>query len=489
MKEENQLIAQRKQKLKNLIGSGIDPYPSSFNKKHYSLEVLQEYKKLKRDGKSKKRVSVAGRIMTMRGMGKAGFAHLQDHLGQIQVYVREDEVGKDTYKIFSKADLGDIIGVEGVVFRTKQGEISIWVKKLTLLCKSLRPLPEKWHGLKDTELRYRQRYVDLIVNPNVKEIFVMRSKIIDAMREFLVKRDFIEVETPILQPIYGGTNARPFKSLLNNLKMDVYMRISNELYLKRLITGGYEKIFEFSTDFRNEGIDSTHNPEFLQMETMWAYADYKDNMKFTEDMIEFIAKKALKKTTVSFQGEKINLKKPFKRISIADALKRFEKIDVNKLNEKQIRDLLKKKKIEHKKDTSWGWGVALLFEELVEKKLIQPTIVYDYPIETSQLAKVKKSDPRFGERFELYINGWEIGNSYSELNDPSVLRENWKDQEKKAQKGDSEAQRMDQDFLRALEVGMPPTSGLGVGVDRLVMIFTDSSSIKDVILFPFMKKE
>ncbi len=489
MKEDNQLIRQRLQKLNNLRDRGINPYPSKFDQKNHAKDIVEKFKKLKDDQKTKNKVSIAGRIMTFRNMGKAGFAHIQDVTGQIQVYAREDEIGKEAYKTFSKSDLGDIVGVEGTVFKTKRGEVSVWIKKFELLTKNLRPLPEKWHGLSDIEARYRQRYVDLIVNPEVKEIFQKRSKIIHAMRDFLINEGFIEVETPILQPIYGGTNAKPFKSFLHNLKMDVYMRISNELYLKRLIVGGYEKIFEFSYDFRNEGIDSTHNPEFLQMETMWAYADYQDNVKLCERMIKFIVRSVSKNYKTKFRNETLDFGKPFAKLSMVEALKKYAKIDVNKLKINDLKNLLKKHKIEHDPNISWGWAVAYLFEGLVEDKLIQPTIIYDYPVETSPLAKINEKDNRFVERFELYINGWEMANSYSELNDPEVLKDNLKKQEKMAKGGDEEAQRIDIDFLNALEIGMPPTSGLGIGIDRLVMVLTDSESIKDVIFFPFMKPE
>lgn len=480
-------IEQRTKKLDDLKKLGIKLYPSRFNKKHSAMEIIESNKKLKKNQRTAKKVSVAGRIMTMRIMGKAGFIHIQDSTGQIQIYAREDDLGSDKYKLFLKLDLGDIIGVEGFVFRTKKGEISVWVKELVLLAKNLKPLPEKWHGLKDTELRYRQRYVDLIVNQEVRELFLKRSKIINAMKEFLLNNGFVEVETPILQPVYGGTNAKPFKSYLNNLKMDVYMRISNELYLKRLIVGGYEKIFEFSVDFRNEGIDSTHNPEFLQMETMWAYADYGDNMKFAEEMIKFIAKK-VGKSKIVYDKNKLEFSKRWKKISMVDSIKEYIKINVNKKSLDELKLLLDEYNIEFKKDISWGECVNLLFEEFVEEKLIQPTIIYDYPVETSPLAKPSK-DARFAERFEIFINGWEVGNSYSELNDPIILRDTWEKQEEMAKEGDTEAQRMDEDFLNALAIGMPPTSGLGVGVDRLVMILTGSLSIKDVIFFPFMKPE
>jgi len=487
MKEENQLIAQRKIKLKNLIKLGIDPYPSGFNKLNNAIEIINKYKKLKKEEKTKNKISIAGRIMTFREIGKASFAHIQDSTGQIQIYARENDLGKENYKLFTKLDLGDIIGITGFIFRTKKGEISVWIKKFQLLTKNLYPLPEKWHGLKDAEIRYRQRYLDLIVNPQVKETFLKRSKIISSIREFLTKHGFIEVETPILQPIYGGTNARPFKSFLHNIKIDVYMRISNEMYLKRLIVGGYEKIFEFSPDFRNEGIDATHNPEFLQMETMWAYANYKNNIKLCEKMLKYIIKKVFNKNKIIYNKTTIDFGKPFAKISMLDALKKYANIDAEKLNISELRNLLAKHNIEHENNASWGNATALLFEELVEDKLIQPTIIHDYPKETSPLAKIKASDPRFVERFELYINGWEIANSYSELNDPELLRKNWEEQELRAKGSDEESQPMDKDFLRALEIGLPPTSGLGIGIDRLVMILTNSPSIKEVIFFPFMK--
>jgi len=485
MEAENQLIEQRLQKLKALYEKGINPYPYKFDKKNNAGEILEKFAKLKKEEHTQSKVSVAGRIMTFRPMGKAGFLHLQDETGKIQVYAREDKLGKN-YEIFRKLDLGDIIGVHGLIFRTKMGEITIEAEKIELLCKSLRPLPEKWHGLKDIEARYRQRYLDLIVNPEVKKTFILRGLIIKHMREFLESRGFIEVDTPVLQPIYGGTNARPFKSVLHELKMPVYLRISNELYLKRLVVGGFEKIFEFSKDFRNEGIDSTHNPEFTLMETMWAYADYKDNMDLFEEMVEDIAKKVLGTTKIEYRGEKIDVKRPWKRMSVAESLIKIAGIDVEKMPDKELKKLLDEKKIEHE-HFSRGTAYQLLFEELVEKKLVQPTIIYDFPHETCVLAKQKRENKFFAERFEPYIFGWELGNSYTEENNPAILKSEWEKQEMKHAKGDEEAQRMDRDFIKALEHGLPPVSGLGVGVDRLVMIFTGSESIKDVILFPFMR--
>lgn len=489
MQPEEQLIRQRLEKLNLLKQLGQSPYAYNYKKTHLIKDILEKFKNLKKEEKTNKKVSITGRIVSLRIMGKASFGHTQDQSGRIQFYIREED-SSENYKVFKKLDIGDIIGIEGTVFRTKRGEISVWTKKIRLLTKCLRPLPEKWHGLQDVEIRYRQRYLDLIVNPEVKEVFYKRSQIINSIREFLIKKGYIEVETPILQSIYGGTNARPFESKLNALNMKVYMRISNELYLKRLLVGGYEKIFEFSQDFRNEGIDKTHNPEFLLMETMWCYADYKDNMDLTEELIEYIAKKVLKTTKIEYQGKKIDLKRPWKRMRMTEAIKEYAKIDVERLKDNELKDILEKHKIEcNKDDFSKGIAIELIFKNLVEHHLIQPTLIYDYPVETSPLAKKNREDLRFVERFEPFINGWEIGNSYSELNDPKELELNWKKQESKLQKGNIEAQRLDKDFIRALEYGMPPASGLGIGVDRLVMLLTNSESIRDVILFPFMKPE
>lgn len=489
MLPEEQLRKQRIEKLNSLIELKQNPYDYSYKKTHNADEILEKFRSLKKEEKTSKKASVAGRIMTLRVMGKASFGNLQDQFGRIQFYIKEED-NPENYKIFKKLDLGDIIGIEGTVFRTKMGEITIWCKKIRLLTKCLHPLPEKWHGLQDIETRYRQRYLDLIVNPDVKNIFNKRSQIINTIREFLVKRGYIEVETPILQPIYGGTNARPFESKLNALGMKVYMRISNELYLKRLLVGGYEKIFEFSQDFRNEGIDKTHNPEFLQMETMWCYADYKDNMDLAEELIEYIVKKVHNSTKVEYQGKKIDFKRPWKRMTLFEAIKHYSDVDVEKCSDDELKNILNKNHIDYNSDEfSRISAIENMFEHFVEKNLVQPTIIYDYPAETSPLAKKSRKDSRFAERFEPFINGWEIGNSYSELNNPRELEQNWKRQESEHQKGDAEAQRLDKDFIRALEFGMPPASGLGIGVDRLIMLLTNSESIRDVIFFPFMKPE
>lgn len=487
--DENQLIKVRKAKLEDLRKLGVNPYAYKFDKKHYSSDVIDENKKLKKDGKSKKTVVLAGRIVSLRPMGKVGFGHLLDVKGQIQFYVKEDEIGKDSYKIFNKLDMGDIIGVTGTVFRTKKGEISVWVKKLELLTKGLRALPEKWHGLKDPELRYRQRYVDLIVNPEVKEVFLKRSMIIKNIRDFLINESYTEVETPILQPIYGGTSARPFESYLNALNMKVYMRISNELYLKRLITGGYEKIFEFSPDFRNEGVDKTHNPEFLQMETMRAYANYEDNMEFLQKMLVAVVKNVLKSTRIKYQESVIDFKLPWKKMTMIEAIKRHADVDMKDISLDKAKHAARKLNVEINDKMKIGEILNAIFEEKVQPNLVQPTIIYDYPVDISPLAKRKEKDENFVERFELFVNGWEIANVYSELNDPEELRKNFEEQMNKLKEGDLEAQPFDRDFLRCLEYGMPPTSGIGIGIDRLVMLLTNSPSIREVIFFPFLRPE
>jgi lysyl-tRNA synthetase, class II len=489
MAESNEYVEQRLKKLDELRESGIEVYPYSYNKTHNASEILEKYTGLDEGEETKDSVSVAGRIMTLRSMGKAGFAHIQDETGKIQIYVRKDEISEESFNVFSKIDLGDIIGIKGTVFRTKKGEVSIRVKEFVLLSKCVRPLPEKWHGLKDKEARYRKRYLDLITNPEVKKTFVDRTKIINAIKEFLVDRGFLEVDTPVLQPVYGGASARPFKSFLNELKMDVYMRVSNELYLKRLIVGGFEKVFEFSKDFRNEGIDRTHNPEFMMMECYWAYADYQDVMKLTEDCYEFVAKKVFGTTEFNYQGNKIDVKAPWERITMKDAIKKFTKIDVDALDDADLKKALKENNVELAGDYKRGYATIALFEDLVEDKLVQPTFVIDHPKESTPLCKVKRGDDEMIERFEPYICGMEIGNAYSELNDPIKQKELLEEQALMLKKGDDEANPMDEDFVESMEYGMPPTGGLGLGIDRMVMLMTDSPSIRDVILFPFMRPE
>ena len=488
MARKEEIVKEREKKIKELRKQKINPYPYRFDKSHDNLVLQRKFRKLKAGKTTRKKVKIAGRVKVIRDIGKLIFVEVEDFSGKIQIQLQKSETPDKVMSFFKKyIDAGDFIGVDGKIIRTNRGELSVLVDKLELLSKSLLPLPEKWHGLQDKEERYRKRYLDLIMNPEIKEVFVKRQETINAIREFLVKKGYLEVDTPVLQPIYGGTNARPFETELNALKMKVYLRVSNELYLKRLIAGGYEKIFEFSKDFRNEGIDATHNPEFTLMETMCAYSSYKENMDLVEEMLEFVAKKVTGKTKINYQGKIINFKRPWKRISMLDSIKKYAKINVKKLSDEKLKDKIKQLGI---KLDGFSRGVAIeeIFSELVEEHLIQPTIVYDYPFETCGLAKPKQDNPEYAERFEPYINGWELGNVYSELNDPRVLEEYWKKQEK-ASKKDVEAQRLDEDFLNALKVGMPPTSGVGIGVDRLVMLLTDSASIRDVILFPFMKPE
>jgi len=487
-------IEERRTKLAKLRKKD-DPYKRRFGKTHMIGEIEEKAKKLKPGAKlAKAKVAVAGRVRSIRKHGRLVFADLQDSSGKIQLFLEEKTLGPSKFGFFDGfLNTGDIIGAKGSVFRTKRGELSVWVEDFELLTKSLLPFPKEWFGLRDKELRYRKRHVDLILNPDVRKTFDTRSKIMQAIREFMAGKGFVEVETPILQPIYGGAAARPFESRLNALDMKVYMRISNELYLKRLIVGGYEKIFEFSRDFRNEGIDKLHNPEFTQVETMWAFADYNDNMKFCEEMVSFMARKVLGKTKLVYQGTVIELKPPWKRVRFIDAIKEHAKIDFEKLEKfedaKKVAGKLGIDETKLAKCETWGEVAILVFEEMVQPKLIQPTIVYDYPAEAAGLAKIKKDDPRFAESFEPIINGWEMGLSYCEENDPERLRAYWQEAEKEFRRGDEEAQRFDEDFVEALEYGMPPTSGLGVGIDRLAMLLTDSLSIRDVILFPFMRPE
>ncbi|NQU99024.1 lysine--tRNA ligase [Candidatus Woesearchaeota archaeon] len=490
MEPEDNLIKERLRKLKDIKDAGINPYSYKYDQKHKAVDLQAKFKKLKKEEKTRTNVSVAGRIKVLRRMGKATFADLQDGTGNIQLYFKQDDLGKKNYKFLKKLDIGDIIGAKGTIFKTRMGEVTVYVKKYELLTKSLRPLPEKYHGFKDVEARYRQRYLDLIFNPEVKETFIKRTKIYDAMREFLVKDGFIEVETPTLQPIYGGATAKPFITKHNALDMNLYLRIADELYLKRLIVGGFEKVFEFCTDFRNEGIDTKHNPEFGMMETMSAYDDYEDSMKRVERMIVFIAKKVVGTTKIKYQGKTINLKPPYKRVKMVDAVKKETGHDFLKIKSiAEARKIAKKLKVDITPDMGIGAILAEICDEKCEDKFIQPTILYDYPKEVSSLAKQTKKNPDFTERFELIICGMEFGNMYSELNDPQVLKKNWKKAEERGKKGDEEAEKMDEDFIRALEYGMPPTSGIGIGMDRLVMLLTDSSSIRDVILFPTLRPE
>jgi len=485
------LISERLKKLEGLKKVGIEPFGYRFERTHRIKDIIDKFSTIKTGEKlENKKVKIAGRIRAIRIHGKAGFADIEDMSGRIQTYIKIDSVGKKMYNIFEKLlDVGDFLGIEGFIFKTKKGELSIWVEKFEVLSKALRPLPSEWFGLKDVEIRYRQRYLDLLMNPKVKKTFLVRSKIIDAMREFLKNKGFVEVETPVLQPIPGGAAARPFITYHNALGINLYLRIAPELYLKRLIVGGFEKVFEICTNFRNEGIDRRHNPEFTMMEFYWAYADYKDNMKLTEEMITYIVKKVLGKLKVTYQGKKIDFTPPWKRITMMDAIKEYVGIDIKDKPKDELLKISKQKGLDIDETVSKGEIIGTLFEELVEKKLIQPTFVFDHPVEVCPLAKRKRDDPSLIERFEVFVGGLEIVNAYTELNDPIDQKDRFIEQAEKRAKGDEEAHMMDEDFITALEYGMPPTTGNGVGIDRLVMLLTDSPSIRDVILFPTLKPE
>ncbi|MFC1697350.1 lysine--tRNA ligase [Nanoarchaeota archaeon] len=486
--DTNRLIQERMRKLKEIRELGINPYPYSYEVTHHAKQIHEEFEKLKPEEKTKSKVSVAGRIMLMRPMGKAAFMHIQDQSGKIQLYLRQDDIGKDKIKFLKKLDVGDYIGVKGTIFKTKTGEVTIYVDDYELLCKTLRPLPEKFHGLKDTELRYRKRYLDLIMNPDVKQVFIKRAKVIQKIRDYFNERSYLEVETPILQPIYGGANARPFKSHLNALNMDVFLRVSNELYLKRLLVGGFERVYEFAKDFRNEDIDRTHNPEFSMVEYYQAYADYNEIMDLTEDLIVSVAEEVFGKLKFQYEDKTINFKKPWKRMTMRKALIKHAQIDVDKLTDDELKDLLRSYAINYEGDYTKGLATQLLFEELVEDKLIQPTFITDHPIETTPLCKpLRKGDQMIVERFELFIAGMEFANAYSELNDPILQRKLLEDQAKQLRAGSEEAHPMDEDFIECIEYGMPPTGGCGIGVDRLIILLTENLSIRDVLLFPFMK--
>ncbi len=482
----NHILRARRDKLSELQGAGEDPFLiTKFDQREHSLEIREHPEAF--EGKT---VSVAGRILSKRVMGKASFLHLQDREGKIQVYVTRDSLGEDRYRGFKKLDIGDLIGVEGFVFTTKMGEISIHAEKLTLLSKSLYPLPEKFHGLQDTDVRYRQRYVDLIMNEDSRAVFVKRSRIIHEIRSFLADRDFIEVETPMLVDNAGGAAARPFETHYNALDEDVKLRISLELYLKRLIIGGLERVFEIGRVFRNEGLDTRHNPEFTLMELYQAYTDYNGMMELTESLFRHIAEKVCGTSLISYQGTEIDLGKPFRRLTMTEAVKEATGIDFDEIKElEEARRLAKERNIPFEERHGIGDIENLFFEEFCEEKLIQPTFVMDHPVEISPLTKRKPEDPSKVERFELYIYGREMCNAYSELNDPIDQRERFLAQDALAAAGDEEANHTDEDFLHAMEIGMPPTGGIGYGIDRLVMLFTDTPAIRDVLLFPTLKSQ
>lgn len=480
----NEMLQIRRQKLKELQDQGKNPFLiEKFNPDHHTTDITDNY-----DEFEGKEVTVAGRIMSKRGHGKISFMDIQDMKGRIQILSKIDELGEEAYKIISYLDMGDIIGVEGEVFKTQSGEISIKAKKLTLLSKSLQILPEKWHGLKDPDLRYRQRYVDLIVNPEVKETFLLRNKIIRKIREYLDNLGYLEVETPILGNIAGGANARPFLTHHNALNIDMSLRIANELYLKRLIVGGFDKVYEMGKMFRNEGMDTRHNPEFTNIELYEAYADYNDMMEITENLVAYVAKEVLGTTKVEYQGKTIDFTPPWKRIKMQDAVKEHTGVDFDKINtDEKALEVAKEHKLEIKPGMTRGHVISEMFEEFCEQYMDQPTFIIGHPVEISPLAKRNPDDPRITNRFEAFANCWEIANAFSELNDPIDQRERFEEQLRQKEYGDDEAHPMDEDFLNAIEVGLPPTGGLGIGVDRLIILLTNQASIRDVIFFPTMK--
>ncbi len=484
LNELSEVLKVRRLKLQELQQSNKDPFRIiKYNVTHNSKDIIENFESM--EGAN---VSAAGRIMSKRGMGKASFCDLQDREGKIQLYVKVDEVGAEAYEEFKKFDIGDIVGVEGTVFKTHKGEISIKVEKIILLAKSLRPLPEKWHGLKDVDLRYRQRYVDLIINPEVRKTFVLRSKIIKAIRKFLDDRGFLEVDTPILNTIQGGANAKPFITHHNTLDMDLYLRIAPELYLKRLIVGGLEKVYEMGRMFRNEGMSIKHNPEFTMMEVYEAYNDYKGMMELTENLISTVAQEVLGTTKIMYQGQEIDLTTPWTRMTMREAVLKYSGVDFDQITtDEEARAAARAKKLHVDDKLTKGEVMSLMFEELAEEHLVQPTFIMDYPVEISPLTKRKPDRPELTERFELFITGREMANAYSELNDPIDQKERFLQQVSKRESGDEEASMMDDDYINALEYGLPPTGGLGIGVDRLIMLLTDSYSIRDILLFPTMK--
>ncbi|NYE09345.1 lysyl-tRNA synthetase class 2 [Bacillus niacini] len=488
--ELNDQLRVRREKMNTMRDNGLDPFGKRFERSHSIVELVEQYGELEKEDLETKNVEVtiAGRMMTKRGKGKAGFANIQDLTGQIQVYVRVDAIGAEAYEVFDSSDLGDIIGVTGTLFKTKVGELSVKVQNYTFLTKALRPLPDKFHGLKDVEQRYRQRYLDLIVSQESRETFITRSKIIQAMRRYLDDNGYLEVETPMMHSIAGGASARPFITHHNALDMELYMRIAIELHLKRLIVGGLEKVYEIGRVFRNEGVSTRHNPEFTMIELYEAYADYQDIMSLTENLIAHIAQEVLGTTTVQYGEYEVNLKPEWKRLHMVDAIKEYTGVDFWKeMSVEEARALAKEHGVEITEHMLYGHIVNEFFEQKVEEKLIQPTFIYGHPVEISPLAKKNEEDPRFTDRFELFIVAREHANAFTELNDPIDQRERFEAQLKEREQGNDEAHEMDEDFVEALEYGMPPTGGLGIGIDRLVMLLTNSPSIRDVLLFPLMR--
>ncbi len=495
MSEEiNDQINVRREKMQQLIDLGMDPFGSKYERTAYSSDLKEEWDAFSKEELAEKEdqseTMIAGRLMTKRGKGKAGFAHIQDINGQIQIYVRKDQVGEADFEIWQQADLGDIVGVKGVMFKTNTGELSVKAQEFTLLTKALRPLPDKYHGLKDVEERYRRRYLDLITSEDSKETFIKRSKIIQEMRNYLNQRNFLEVETPMMHTIAGGAQARPFVTHHNALDMELFMRIAIELHLKRLIVGGLEKVYEIGRVFRNEGISTRHNPEFTMIELYEAYADFNDIMDLTEEMVAHIAKNINGTTVVEYGGEEIDLTPRWKRVHMVEAVKEKTGVDFYSVeSDEEAHALAKEHGIEVRDNMQYGHILNEFFEQKVEETLIQPTFVYGHPVEISPLAKQNADDPRFTDRFELFIVGREHANAFTELNDPIDQRRRFEAQVAEKEAGNDEAHDMDEDFLESLEYGMPPTGGLGIGIDRLVMLLTDSASIRDVLLFPYMRQK
>jgi len=491
MSEENRLVQERIKKLNDLKELGINPYPYSYDVTHKALDVNTKYDSLKEEEKVDDEVCIAGRIMNFRKMGKASFMHVQDQSGKIQIYLRKDDLPEGVYDIVKKFDIGDIIGIKGTIFKTRLGEVTVYAKECDLLTKTLEPLPEKYHGLQDTELRYRMRYLDLVMSSDVRKVFEKRSLMIRLIRDFLAERKFMEVETPLLQTQYGGASARPFVTHINAWNMPMYLSISPELYLKRLVVGGFEKVFTICKNFRNEGVDRSHNPEFTMIELYQAYTDYDGMMKLMEECFEYVALKLNGTTKVDYvmpDGFKVELdfKAPWKRVTLMDSIKEYVGIDVNTMSAAELEDFCISKTIEYE-NVEWGALVMAIFDELVEPKIIQPTHVYDRPKEATPLCKIHRKDSRLNEQCEPVCVGMELGNMYSELNDPLIQEALLKAQDERGRGGDEEAHPMDKDFINAIRVGLPPTGGIGWGIDRMALILLAQDSVRDVILFPTMK--
>jgi len=484
-----EMMANKWKEVEEFRAENIDPFGHSFTRTHQISALLEQFKDLSIGESRSEEISITGRLMALRRHGKAIFGDLEDMSDKIQIYIQSNEIGEQSFRYFSKIDVGDILGISGIVFRTRTGEITVLVKKFTLLCKSIRSLPEKWHGLKDIEIRYRKRYLDLMVNPEVRDIFITRSRVIQSIRDFLNNKGFLEVETPIMQPIPGGATARPFITHHNTLNRDFYLRIAPELYLKRLLVGGFEKVYELSRNFRNEGISTRHNPEFTMLELYEAYGDYHTIMQITEELLIHVVKEVQGGLEIEYQGQKIDFTPPWKRIGMYEAIEKATGVQMSKINPEDFPLIIKKYNLEIKGIVSKGEIASELFERYVEPLLIQPTFVIDIPTELSPLSKQKKNNPELVERFELFISSMELANAFTELNDPKEQRRRFEEQVAKKEAGDMESHFMDEDYIEALEYGMPPAGGLGIGIDRLVMLLTNSISIKEVILFPQLKSK